>query len=55
MIQMDHKGNTGVGAEPTGSSQLGDWGKLLNLSFLLCKMGIIRVAVPQGCSRDEKR
>lgn len=55
MVQMDHMGKTGAGAEPTGSSQLGDYGKLLNLSFLLCKMGMIRVPMPQGCYRDKMR
>lgn len=55
MVQMEHPGTTGQAAEPAAYSQLGDCGKLPNLSFLIYKMGIIRVSVPQGCCRNEMR
>lgn len=38
---MDHKANLRQAVEPTGYSQMGDCGKLLNISFLICKMGMI--------------
>lgn len=41
---MDHKANLRQAVEPTGYSQMGDCGKLLNISFLICKMGMMAVA-----------
>ena len=57
MIQTHgHAGKAGQAAEPTNYSQLGDCGKLLNLSFLVCKMGTVEYLchrVVAGMKQDD--